>query len=136
MSNHPGSGSFTASIAPWLTVVISAEAVEFYKIAFGAEEVYRLENGGSVVARLSVLGAEFWVGDESAEHFNYSPQGLGGSTVRLIFSVADPDGVVDRAVAAGCTEIYPVANRHGWRLGRIADPFGHQWEIGRPPAEA
>jgi PhnB protein len=126
--------AFAASIAPWLTVRISAEAVEFYKTAFGAEEVYRLENNGSVVARLSVFGAEFWVGDESPQHFNFSPEGLGGSTVRIIFSVADPDAVVTRAVAAGATEIYPVANRHGWRLGRIADPFGHQWEIGRPPA--
>jgi PhnB protein len=125
---------FAASIAPWLTVRNSSEAVEFYKTAFGAQEVYRLQNGDSVVARLSVFGAEFWVGDESTQHFNFSPEGLGGSTVRIIFSVADPDAVVTRAVAAGATEIYPVANRHGWRLGRIADPFGHQWEIGRPPA--
>ena len=133
MNKPSDAAAAVSSIAPWLTVRNSAEAVEFYKTAFGAKEVYRLQNGDSVVARLSVFGAEFWVGDESPQHFNFSPEVLGGSTVRIIFSVADPDAVVTRAVQAGATEIYPVANRHGWRLGRIADPFGHQWEIGRPP---
>ena len=134
MNKPSDAAAAVSSIAPWLTVRNSAEAVEFYKTAFGADEVYRLQNGDSVVARLSVFGAEFWVGDESPQHFNFSPEGLGGSTVRIIFSVADPDAVVARALQAGATEIYPVAQRHGWRLGRIADPFGHQWEIGRPPA--
>lgn len=124
------------SITPWLNVPSSKQAIEFYKAAFGAVEVFRLENGDSVVARLSVEGAELWVGDESSQHFNFSPQALNGSTVRIIFSVADPDAMVARAVAAGASEVYPVAQRHGWRLGRIADPYGHQWEIGRPPMEA
>ena len=61
--------AFTGSIAPWLSVRKSAQAVEFYKAAFGATEVFRLEDdGGGVVARLSVRGAEFWVSDESPEH--------------------------------------------------------------------
>lgn len=121
------------SIVPWLTVRESAEAVEFYKAAFGAVEVYRLDGpGGSVVARLAVDGAEFWVGDESPEHFNFSPTGLGGSTVRIILTVADPDAVFERAVQAGASVVYPVSEGHGWRLGRVADPHGHHWEIGRP----
>ena len=124
------------SIAPWLNVPNSTQAIEFYKAAFGAVEVFRLGGGDSVVARLSVAGAEFWVGDESPEHFNFSPQSVSGSTVRIILSVADPDEVQARAVEAGASEVYPVARRHGWRLGRIADPYGHQWEIGRPPEEA
>lgn len=128
--------AISTSIVPWLNVPSSKQAIEFYKAAFGAVEVFRLENGDSVVARLSVEGAEFWVGDESPQHFNFSPQALSGSTVRIIFSVADPDAVVARAVAAGASEVYPVAPRHGWRLGRIADPYGHQWEIGRPPTDA
>ena len=77
------------SIVPWLNVRSSTRAIEFYKAAFGAVEVFRLGGGDSVVARLSVAGAEFWVGDESPQPFNFSPQSLSGSTVRIIFSVAD-----------------------------------------------
>jgi len=120
------------SIVPWLSVRNAARAVEFYKSAFGAIEVFRMGEGESVVARLSVEGAEFWVGDESPEHSNFSPQSLGGSSVRIIFTVADPDAVFARAVAAGATQVYPVGEEYGWRLGRVADPFGHHWEIGRP----
>jgi PhnB protein len=120
------------TIAPWLSVRESARAVEFYKSAFGATELFRMDDGGSVVARLSVQGAEFWLSDESPEHSNFSPQSLGGGTVRLILTVADPDAVFARALAAGATQVYAVAEEHGWRLGRVVDPFGHHWEIGRP----
>ena len=120
------------TIAPWLSVRNGARAVEFYKSAFGATEVFRMEEGGSVVARLSVEGAEFWLGDESPEHGNFSPQTLSGSTVRIILTVADPDAVFARAVAAGASQVYPVGEDYGWRLGRVVDPFGHYWEIGRP----
>jgi PhnB protein len=124
-----------SSIAPWLSVRKSAEAVEFYKAAFGAVEVYRLEDpGGSVVARLSVDGAEFWIGDESPEHKNFSPESLGGSSVRLIFTVADPDAVFERALKAGASQVNPVNEEYGWRVGRVVDPYGHHWEIGRPLA--
>lgn len=122
------------TIAPWLSVRNGARAVDFYKSAFGATEVFRMDGGGSVVARLSVEGAEFWVGDESPEHFNFSPQTIGGSSVRIILTVADPDGVFARAVAAGASQVYPVGEEYGWRLGRVVDPFGHHWEIGRPLA--
>lgn len=124
--------SFKCSIAPWLSVRKSARAVEFYKGAFGATEVFRLEGGGgSVVARLSVDGAEFWVGDESPEHANFSPESLGGGTVRMILTVADPDMVFAKAVATGAKAVHPVGEEHGWRVGRIVDPYGHHWEIGR-----
>ncbi len=120
------------SIAPWLSVRRSAEAVEFYKAAFGAVKVFRLEDAeGSVVARLSVDGAEFWVGDESPEHHNFSPETLGGGTVRIILTVENPDSVVAQAIAAGATEVSAVTEEHGWRVGRVSDPFGHHWEIGR-----
>jgi PhnB protein len=121
-----------SSIAPWLSVRRSAEAVEFYKLAFGAAEVYRLDgHGGSVVARLSVGDAEFWLGDESPEHGNFSPESIGGSSVRVILTVADPDVVFAQALKAGASQIYPVRDGHGWRVGRVVDPFGHHWEIGR-----
>lgn len=127
--------SFRCSIAPWLSVRNSARAVDFYKSAFGATEVYRLDGPeGSVVARLSVDGAEFWLSNESREHGNLSPESLGGGSVRMISTVADPDAVFVRALAAGASRVYPVSEGHGWRVGRVVDPFGHHWEIGRPVA--
>jgi PhnB protein len=122
------------TFAPWLSVRECARAVDFYKSAFGATELFRLEDGGSVVARLSVEGADFWLSDESPEHFNFSPQTLGGSSVRIILTVGDPDAVFARALAAGASQVYPVVEEHGWRVGRVVDPFGHHWEIGRPVA--
>lgn len=121
------------TIAPWLSVRDSARAVEFYKSAFGATELFRLEGDG-VVARLSVEGAEFWLSDESPEHLNFSPQTLSGSSVRIILTVADPDAVFARALAAGASQVYAVVEEYGWRVGRVVDPFGHHWEIGRPVA--
>ncbi len=89
---------------------------------------------GSIVARLSVDGAEFWVADESPAQENLSPQSSGAPAIRMILTVPDPDAVFAQALAAGAFEIYPVGEEHGWRIGRVADPFGHQWEIGRPTA--
>ena len=116
-----------------LSVRNGARAVEFYKKAFGAVEVFHIQDpSGAVVSRLSLDGAEFWVADESPEHANFSPESLGGGSVRMILTVADPDAVFAKAVAAGAKEIVPVAEAYGWRLGRVVDPFGHHWEIGKP----
>lgn len=123
----------TCAIAPLLSVRNGSAAVGFYQAAFGAAELHRVEDpGGAVVSRLAVGGAEFWVSDESPEHGNFSPQSLGGGTVRLILTVADPDAVFARVLAAGGTQVTAVENAYGWRVGRIVDPFGHHWEIGRP----
>jgi PhnB protein len=75
--------------------------------------------------------ADFWVAEESPDHRNFSPQTLGGCSVRMLLIVPDPAGVFAQAVAAGATQVYPVAEAHGWLIGRIVDPFGHHWEIGR-----
>ena len=120
------------SILPWLCVRGGPRAIEFYKSAFGAKEVFRMGDSSSVVARLSIEGAEFWLSDESPEHFNFSPESLGGITVRMILTVGDPDAVFARAIQAGAKEVYPVTEEHEWRIGRAVDPFGHHWEIGRP----
>jgi PhnB protein len=121
------------SIAPMLSVRRGKDALEFYQAAFCATEMFKVESpDGAVVARLAVEGAEFWVADESPEHSNYSPETLGGGTVRMVMIVDDPDVAFERAVAAGATVVWPVADRYGWRLGRVADPFGHHWEIGKP----
>jgi len=128
--------SIECSIAPMLSVRNGARAVEFYKSAFGAVEVYRLEDpGGAVVSRLSVAGAEFWLSDESPEHGNFSPESLGGGTVRMILTVPDLDAVFAQALAAGAQSVSPVEDAYGWRVGRVVDPFGHHWEIGHPLAE-
>ena len=134
MSNDPKMTSqIQTSIAPFLSVRNGLKAVDFYKTAFGAVEMFRIESETrDVVARLSVDGAEFWVSDESPAHFNFSPETLGGGTVRMVLTVENPDAVFDRAVSAGAKAVSPVANAHGWRFGRIADPFGHHWEIGKP----
>lgn len=125
--------SQATTIAPMLSVRRGAQAIEFYKAAFGAQEQFRIDSDtGEVVARLAVGGAEFWVADESPKHQNYSPETLNGGTVRMVMTVEDPDSAFDRAVAAGAAVVSPVANDYGWRLGRVADPFGHHWEIGKP----
>jgi PhnB protein len=124
------------SIAPMLSVRRGAKAIEFYKAAFGAEVRYRVDSeSGEVVARLAVDGAEFWVADESPEHANFSPETLNGGTVRMVMIVNDPDAAFARAVEAGATAVRPVNNEHGWRLGRLVDPYGHHWEIGKPMRE-
>jgi PhnB protein len=134
MANQPDRANpQTTSIAPMLSVRQGAKAVDFYKAAFGADELFRIDApDGAVVARLSVGPAEFWVADESPEHANFSPESLGGGTVRMVMIVSDPDASFDRAVAAGATVVWPVAEQYGWRLGRVVDPFGHHWEIGKP----
>ncbi len=121
------------AIAPMLSVRNGAKAVQFYRTAFGATELFRHgDEGGAIVARLHVDSAEFWVADESPEHQNFSPESLGGGTVRMVMVVDDPDAVFARAVAAGANVVWEVTNEYGWRIGRVADPFGHHWEIGKP----
>jgi PhnB protein len=115
-----------------LSVRRGPEAIEFYKAAFGAVVDYQVGDE-SIVAQLSVgEDATFWVADESPEHFNFSPETVGGGTVRMLLIVDDPDAAIARAASAGATVVYPAQDEHGWRLGRIADPFGHHWEIGKP----
>jgi len=123
------------SIAPMLSVRNGAKAVDFYKAAFGARELFRIDGeGGSVVAQLGVHEADFWVADESPEHLNFSPESLGGGSVRMVMVVKDPDAAFDRAVTAGAKIVSPMSDQYGWRLGRVVDPFGHHWEIGKPQA--
>jgi PhnB protein len=118
-----------------LSVRRGRAAVDFYKAAFGAVEDHRV--GGTdeheeVVAQLSVGDAAFWVEDESPAYGNFSPESAGGATTRMLLIVDDPAAALARAVAAGATEVHPVQEQYGWRLGRVVDPFGHHWEIGTP----
>jgi len=124
------------SIAPWLTVSLDSKAIDFYKSAFGAAEVYRHNDpSGGTVVRLSVQGAEFWVSEDPEKRPALASQPLGGDSVRIILVIPDPDALFARALAAGATEIFPVSEGHGWRVGRLADPFGLHWELGHPLAK-
>jgi len=119
------------SLAPWISVPVGA--IDFYKSAFAATEVYHYDDpSGGVVVRLSVNGAEFWLSQESAARASSTSGPIGGGTVRLILTVPDPDEVFAHALKAGAEEVYPVGEGHGWRIGRIVDPFGLHWEIGHP----
>lgn len=111
------------------------EAIAFYQAAFAAVELYRVggtDEHETVVAQLAVGDASFWVADESPENGNFSPESLGGCTVRLLLIVADPQAVVERSVTLGAELVSAVHEEHGWLIGRIKDPFGHNWEIGEP----
>ena len=116
------------SIAPWLTVPDGAAALDFYQNAFGARVAYRLAGiEPDVVARLAIGSAEFWISDGTAGDANSR---LGGGSVRMVLTVTDPEPMFARALAAGATQVFPVGVAHGWKLGRLTDPFGLDWEIG------
>jgi PhnB protein len=121
-----------SSIQPELWVEDAGEAVRFYKAAFGAEVLHRVGEGDDIVAQLGVGDAAFWVAPTSAQMKRLSPRAIDGTTSRTLLVVEDPESVVRQTVAAGATESSPVSNEQGWLLGRIIDPFGHEWEIGVP----
>jgi PhnB protein len=120
------------SIQPELWVEHPREALAFYKDAFGATVAHCVGDGDDIVAQLRVGEAAFWIAPASSNMKRLSPRSIDGATSRTLLVVDDPDTVIRRAVAAGATETSPVANEHGWRLGRIIDPFGQEWEIGSP----
>jgi PhnB protein len=120
------------SIQPELWVDTPQEALAFYEAAFGATIIHRVGEGEDIVAQLGVGEAQFWVAPISSTMKRLSPHAIGGATSRMLLVIEDPDSVVRQAVAAGATESSSVQVEHGWRLGRIIDPFGHEWEIGAP----
>ena len=125
--------SIPTSIAPWLSVQDGEQATGFYKSAFSAVETYRLKMpDGGLIVKLSVDGAEFWVSSESPGNSNVNPEPVGGKSVRMILTVANPDELFAQAIAAGASQVFPVSEGHGWRVGRLVDPFGLHWEIGHP----
>jgi PhnB protein len=120
------------SIQPELWIDRAAAAVEFYQAAFGAEVQHRVGQGDDIVAQLAIGGAAFWVSSGGSDGPRFSPRAIGGATGRILLVADDPDAMFGRAVAAGASPAGEMAEEHGWRLGRIIDPFGHEWEIGRP----
>jgi PhnB protein len=119
---------------PFLAVRDVARAVDYYAEAFGAiEEGERLAApDGRLVAVLLIDGRHVGVATEAPELGTPSPETAGATTVRISLEVEDPDAVAARAVAAGGTEMFPVGDQpYGMRQGRVVDPFGHHWLIGK-----
>jgi PhnB protein len=127
-------GDAKPQLAPMLSVRRGKQAIEFYKSAFRARELFRIESpDGQVVAQLGVGESAFWVADESPENLNFSPETLHGSTARMVLVVDNPDEFFEAAISAGAKQVVPMGDKeYGWRVGRVLDPFGHHWEIGKP----
>lgn len=125
----------TNQLSPFLSVRDVAAAVDFYREAFDAVEAGERLHApdGTVVALLEIGGSTVGVATERPDLQTPSPETAGGTTVRISLHVADPDTAAARAVAAGAHEMFPVADQpYGMRQGRVVDPFGHHWLLGRP----
>jgi PhnB protein len=120
------------SIQPELWVENAREALVFYSAAFGATVLHLVGDGDEIVVQLGVGDAAFWVAPAASKMKRLDPRAIDGTTSRTLLVVDDPDTVAEQAVRAGAKEASPVGDEHGWRLGRIIDPFGHEWEIGKP----
>ncbi len=120
------------SITPYLIVNDAAGAIEFYKKAFGAEEVMRLPAGEGKLghAEIQIGDSRVMLADEHPEAGAVSPTTVGGSPVSICFYVEDVDSMFKRAIEAGGKEMRPVADMfYGDRMGVLTDPFGHQWSV-------
>src|ERR1700683_2260602 len=121
-------------IQPELWIDRAAAAVAFYEAAFCARVLHQGGESDQVVAQLSIGDAAFWVSSGGADGPRFSPGAIGGTTSRTLLLVEDPDAMFSQAVRAVALPASEVADEHGGRLRRIFDPFGHEWEIGRPPS--
>jgi len=123
--------TFQTSIEPWLTINATEKALAFYKNAFGAVETYRFADPGvGLVVRLSINGTQFWVSGDGNENEGTNSSPLGGDNMRMILIVNNPENIFKKAIEEGAKEVFTVGEEHGWKLGRICDPFGLHWEIG------
>jgi PhnB protein len=123
-----------SDLYPFLAVRDVGAAVDFYARAFGAaEEGERVHAPGGVqVAVLTIVGRRVGVATEAPGLGTPSPETVGATTVRISLEVDDPDAVAAQAIAAGARELFPVADQpYGMRQGRVVDPFGHHWLVGR-----
>ena len=123
------------SFQPQLWIERAEAAVSFYEQAFDAKVLHHVGEGDNIVVQLTIGPAAFWVSGADAAMKRFSPDTVGGTTGRTLLVVSTPEAIVAKAVAAGARELSAVQDEHGWRLGRVVDPFGHEWEIGRPLGE-
>ena len=121
------------TIIPFLVVKSGAKALVFYTTAFGAQTIEKHDMpGGKLVAKIAIEDGVLWLGDEEPEYNNLSPESVGGTSVRIVLTVDDPDTIFNQALQAGATQICPVTTEAFWKIGKLIDPFGHVWEIGHP----
>jgi len=121
-----------SAVTPYLTVKGAAQAIDFYKKAFGAEESFRMEmpDGKVAHAEIRIGGAVIMLHDESPQWKAFSPQTIGDTACSIMLYGNDVDAVVKRAVDAGASLTMEVADQfYGDRCGGIKDPFGHKWSI-------
>ena len=123
------------SIQPELWVDDGLAAVNFYMNAFGAKTLHLVGEDPDIVAQLAIDDAVFWVATAGASSERLVPRAIRGATGRVLLLVEDPAEAQATAIAAGATERSPVDHEHGWLVGRVTDPYGHEWEIGRPLTE-
>ncbi|MCA9212782.1 MAG: VOC family protein [Planctomycetales bacterium] len=117
---------------PYLVIRGAKDAIEFYKNAFGAKELLRLENPDGSVAHAEVLigDSPIMIGEEMKEMGYLSPKSVGGTGSSIMLYVDDADSIFAQAVAAGGQEERPVADQfYGDRSGMLLDPFGHRWAV-------
>jgi len=117
------------SLTPYLIIDGAAEAMEYYKNAFGAVELFRMEHEGKIGhAEMRIGDSPLMLADEMPQY--KGPKALGGTPVSLMIYVEDVDNVYPQAIAAGGTEIKPLQDQfYGDRSGTLSDPFGHIWTI-------
>jgi PhnB protein len=121
-----------STVTPYLNVTGAAKAIEFYKQAFGAQEVMRIPgpDGSIMHAEIRIGNSHIMMSDENPAWGTKSPTTLGGTTGGMMIYVPDCDAVFDRAVKAGATVLMPCSDQfYGDRCGSILDPFGHKWSI-------
>lgn len=119
------------TITPYMIVADAAKAIDFYKQAFGAEEIMRANHGGKIChAEIKIGDSIFMMADEFPEMGCKGPKAFGGSAISLLLYMEDVDAVVAKAVAAGAKLTQPVENKfYGDRSGTLEDPFGHKWTV-------
>jgi PhnB protein len=121
------------TVTPYMTIKDASDAIDFYKEAFEATEIFRWADPDGRVRHAEVVigDSPIMLTDEAPEFGMTGPQSLGGSPVHVFLYVEDADTVFERAVAAGATELMPVEDSEdGDRRGGVTDPFGHTWYIG------
>ena len=121
-----------STISPYLAVDDAAEAIEYYKKAFGAEETERMEAPGGKIghAELKIGDSHVMLSDPFPQASTTPPKELGGTSASIFMYVEDVDAVVQKAVDAGATVTMEVEDQFwGDRFGSITDPFGHNWSI-------
>lgn len=121
-----------ATATPYLTIRNAAGAIEFYKRAFDAVEIMRMNSPDGKIghAEIKIGSSMIMLSDEFPEMEARGPEAIGGTPVLIHLYVDDVDSVVERAVAAGARLLTPVEDQfYGDRAGKLADPFGHIWWV-------